>query len=163
MNEEGKKNTAKSYMWVYTTSSHSSKQIRIFEYRSGRAGVNAVDFLDGYNGYLHTDDYKGYGKIEGVTRCLCWSHARRYFTDAIPKDIKSPEATLPTQGLAYCNKLFEIEEKLKNLSPEDRKEEHLKLEKPVLEAFGSWVDLNINGVLAKSKIGQALQLSLIHI
>lgn len=122
MNEEGKKNTAKSYMWVYTTSSHSSKQIRIFEYSSGRAGVNAADFLDGYNGYLHTDDYKGYGKIEGVTRCLCWSHARRYFTDTLPKDIKSLEEILPTQGLAYCNKFFEIEEKLKKLSPEDRKE-----------------------------------------
>lgn len=157
MNEDGKKNTTKSYMWVYTTGSHSNKQIRLFEYRSGRAGANAADFLDGYTGYLHTDGYKGYGKVKGVTRCLCWSHARRYFTDALPKDIKSPEATLPKQGLAYCNKLFEIEKDLKDLPPEVRKEQRLKLEKPVLEAFWVWVDSNINGVLAKSKIGQALQ------
>ena len=64
---------------------------------------------------------------------------------------------MPNQGLAYCNKLFEIEKELKDLSAEDRKEQRLKLEKPVLEAFWSWVDLNINGVLSKSKIGQALQ------
>lgn len=157
MNEDGKKNTTKSYMWVYTTGSHSDKQIRIFEYCTGRAGTNAADFLDGYTGFLHTDGYKGYGKVKGITRCLCWSHARRYFADALPKDIKSADATLPKQGLAYCNKLFEIEKELKDLSSEDRKEQRLKLEKPVLEAFWSWVDLNINGVLSKSKIGQALQ------
>lgn len=157
MNEDGKKNTTKSYMWVYTTSSHSDKQIRIFEYRSGRAGTNAADFLDGYKGYLHTDGYKGYGKVKDITRCLCWSHARRYFTDALPKDINSADATLPKQGLAYCNKIFEIEKELKDLTPEERKEQRLKLERPVLEAFWSWVDSNINRVLAKSKIGQALQ------
>lgn len=157
MNEDGKKNTTKSYMWVYTTGSHSDKQIRLFEYKSGRAGANAADFLYGFTGYLHTDGYKGYGKVKGVTRCLCWSHARRYFTDALPKDIKSPEATLPKQGLAYCNKLFEIEKELKYLSPEGRKEQRLKLEKPVLEAFWAWVDSNINQVLIKTKIGQALQ------
>lgn len=157
MNEDGKKNTTKSYMWVYTTGSHSNKQIRIFEYRSGRAGANAANFLEGYTGFLHTDGYKGYGKIKGITRCLCWSHARRYFTDALPKDIKSADATLPKQGVAYCNKLFEIEKELKDLSPEERKEQRLKLEKPILEAFWSWVDSNINVVLPKSKIGQALQ------
>lgn len=74
MNEADKKNTTKSYMWVYTTSGHSDKQIRIFQYRSGRAGANAADFLEGYKGYLHTDGYKGYGKVKGITRCLCWSH-----------------------------------------------------------------------------------------
>lgn len=157
MNEKDKKNTTKSYMWVYSTSSHSDKQIRIFEYQSGRAGLNAANFLDGYKGYLHTDGYKGYDKVKDITRCLCWSHARRYFADALPKDIKSSEATLPKQGLAYCNKLFEIEKGLKELSPEDRKEERLKLEKPVLEAFWSWVDLNLSTVLIKSKIGKALQ------
>lgn len=144
-------------MWGYTTGRHSNKQIRIFEYCAGRAGTNATDFLDGYTGFLHTDGYKGYGKVKGITRCFCWSHARRYFADALPKDIKSADATLPNQGLAYCNKLFEIEKELKDLSAEDRKEQRLKLEKPVLEAFWSWVDLNINGVLSKSKIGQALQ------
>lgn len=157
MNEDGKKNTTKSYMWVYTTGSHSNKQIRIFEYKSGRAGANAADFLKGYTGYLHSDGYKGYGKVKDITRCLCWSHARRYFADALPKDIKSAEATLPKEGLAYCNKLFEIEKELKDLPPEERKEQRLKLEKPVLEAFWSWVGLNINRVLSKSKIGQALQ------
>jgi len=157
LGEEGKSNTSKSYMWVYSTTRISDKQIRLFDYRPGRAGANAAEFLDGFSGYLHTDAYKGYEKVRNVTRCLCWSHNRRYFADALPKDLKSEEATLPRQGIAYCNELFKIEEKLRDLSPEDRKTQRLKLEKPLLEAYWSWVDLNISTVLAKSKIGQAFQ------
>jgi len=157
LGEEGKSNTSKSYMWVYSTTRNSDKQIRLFDYRPGRAGANAAEFLDGFSGYLHTDAYKGYEKVRNVTRCLCWSHNRRYFADALPKDLKSEEATLPRQGIAYCNELFKIEEKLRDLSPEDRKTQRLKLEKPLLEAYWSWVDLNISTVLAKSKIGQAFQ------
>lgn len=70
--------------------------------------------------------------------------------------------TLTKEGIAYCNKLFEIEKKLKDLSPEERKEKRLQLEKPVLEAFWSWVDLNIDKVLTKSKIGKALQYAKNH-
>lgn len=100
-NEEGKKNTTKSYMWVYSTSTNSERGIRIFKYATGRAGDNAKDFLNGFNGYLHTDAFSGYGKVKDIHHCLCWAHVRRYFTDALPKDMKSPEATLPATGVAY--------------------------------------------------------------
>ncbi len=42
-------------------------------------------------------------------------------------------------GRDYCNKLFEIERKLTDLSPEERKKARLELEKPVLEAFWCWI------------------------
>ena len=64
---------------------------------------------------------------------------------------------MPRQGIAYCNELFKIEEKLRDLTPEDRRIQRLKLEKPLLEAFWSWVDQNGGTVLAKSKISQAFQ------
>ena len=44
------------------------------------------------------------------------------------------------QGIAYCNKLFEIEADLTDMSPEDRYNKRLELEKPVLEAFWAWLD-----------------------
>lgn len=160
LGEEGRKNTSKSYMWVYTTTRNSEQQIRLFDYRSGRAGKNAAEFLEGFSGYLHTDAFSGYVKVKGVVRCLCWSHSRRYYANALPKDLKSEEATLPRQGIAYCNELFKIEEKLRDLSPENRKIQRLKLETPLLEAYWSWVDRNTGTVLAKSKIGQAFQYAL---
>jgi len=160
MNEPEKKNTSKSYMWVYTSSKNSTKPIRVFEYKEGRSGSNAVNFLKGYEGYLHTDGFSGYGKVENITRCLCWSHARRHFADALPKNLKSPEATLPLQAIEYFKKLFEVEDKLKDLSPEDRKKERLRQQMTVLEAYWSWVENNSNRVLPKSRIGKALQYSI---
>ncbi len=37
LNEPGKKNTTKSYMWVYATPKEAERQIRIFEYATGRS------------------------------------------------------------------------------------------------------------------------------
>lgn len=162
MNEEGRKNTADSYMWVYSSGQHSKHPIRIFEYRPGRSGKYPQEFLKGFKGYLHTDAYPGYNKIPEVTRCLCWTHLRRKFVDSLPKDVKSPEATLPSQGISYCNKLFEIEKSLENLSSKQRKSERLKQEKPVLEAFWAWVDSTKGKVLPKSKLSEALTYALNH-
>jgi hypothetical protein len=162
LNEDNNKNTTKSYMWVYSTSVNAEKKIRIFKYSSGRSGNNAKEFLKGFKGYLHTDAYSGYKKVEGIYNCLCWAHVRRYFTDALPKNIQSPEATIPATGIAYCNQLFDLERKFKNLSSEDRKKQRLEKEKPVLEAFWLWVENTNEKVLPKSKIGKALQYALNH-
>ena len=162
LNEEGKKNTTKSYMWVYSTSTNADKGIRIFKYAPGRSGDNAKEFLKGFKGYLHTDGFSGYGKVKDIHHCLCWAHTRRYFKDALPKDMKSSEATLPAKGIAYCNQLFDWERKFKNLSPEDRKIKRLEKEKPLLEAFWSWAEDANGKVLPKSKIGKALQYALNH-
>lgn len=44
----------------------------------------------------------------------------------------------------YCDKLFAIEDSLKDLSDEERFCKRLELEKPVLEALGCWLDsLNV--------------------
>lgn len=156
MNEEGRRNTTDSYMWVYATGQHSKNPIRIFEYQPGRSGKYPQEFLKGFKGYLHTDAYSGYKRVPGITRCLCWTHLRRYFVDALPKDIKSSEATLPSQGIGFCNKLFEIEKTLEKLSREERKRERLIQEKSVLDAFWSWVNSTKAKVLPKSKISEAL-------
>lgn len=162
LKEPGKKNTTKSYMWVYATSKKTERPIRIFKYETGRAGNHAKEFLKGFGGYLHTDAYSGYGKVKGISHCLCWAHVRRYFVDASPKDMKSKEATLPATGIAYCNQLFDWERKFKDLSPEERKKKRLEHEKPVLRAFWSWAKKTQNQVLPKSKIGKALQYALNH-
>lgn len=140
MKEVGRKNTTDSYMWVYSLGEHCKHPIRIFEYQLGRSSKYPEKFLKGFKGYLHSDAYSGYKKIPGITRCLCCTHLRRKFVDALPKYIHNPEATLAGQGILFCNKLFEIEKKLIELSSEECKSERVKQEKPVLDAFWSWVD-----------------------
>ena len=87
---------------------------------------------------------------------MCWSHVRRNFVDALPKDIRDPDDTLSGQGIAYCNEIFAIEITLENLSAEERKSKRLKQEIPVLDAFWAWTDSVQGKVLPKSKLGKAL-------
>ncbi|MBP5717560.1 MAG: transposase, partial [Abditibacteriota bacterium] len=57
------------------------------------------------------------------------------------------------EGLAYCTKLFMIERDLQDLTPEERYEERLKREKPLLDQFKAWADTR--QVSSKSKLGKA--------
>ena len=50
-----------------------------------RGAEGGYRLLDGYRGYLMTDDYAGYNAVaaqEGIERLGCWAHARRKFVEA---------------------------------------------------------------------------------
>ena len=160
LREPERNNRTKSYMWAYSSIAESKSPIRIYDYRPGRSAEFVVEFLRGYSGFIHVDAYAAYRKVKNATLCYCWAHARRKYAEAMPKNLKSTEATLAKRGLEFCNKLFKFEEQFKDLAPEKRKEQRLLLEKPVLEAYWSWVEASLTTVLPKSKLGQALQYSL---
>lgn len=155
LKEPGKTPQSKSYMWLYRTGSDSDPPIVLYDYQPSRSGSHAADYLKDFHGYLHTDGFAGYEKVEGVTRCGCWAHLRRYFVDAIPdKKANGSPPTTAEIGRDYCNKLFEIEKELAPLSPDQRKTERLRLGKPVLEAFWRWLD-SLNP-LPGSRLGKAV-------
>lgn len=72
--EPGRPAKADSYMWVYRTSGDADHPIVLYDYQEGRSGQFAKDYLAGFTGYLHTDGWNGYHKVEdaGVTLCGCW-------------------------------------------------------------------------------------------
>ena len=155
MNEKDRKNTTDSFMWVYGTYKDSGMPIRIFEYHPTRNGDHAREFLNGFHGYLISDAYQGYEKVDDITRCYCWSHLRRYFVDALPADVSQPEATLPSQAIRYCKKLFKIEDEIENLTPNEKKKQRQECSKPVLDAFWLWISENKDNCLPKSKLAKA--------
>ena len=162
LKEENRKNTTKSYMWIYGTGKSSSIPIRIFDYQPGRSGKYPTKFLKEFEGYIHTDAFSGYNKVPGVTRCLCWAHLRRKFVDAIPKDLKDPNSDIASKGIKFCNQLFEIEKEIEEmkLKPDKIKVKRLELEKTVLDAFWSWVESMLSSknrrILPKGKLSTAL-------
>ena len=160
LKEPGRKNTSDSYMWVYCSIRDCKQPVRYFEYQPGRGGKYPEGFLKGYTGYIHTDAYSGYNGVKGVTRCLCYTHLRRAFVDALPKDIHGPEASKPAEAVLRLNKLFEIEKELDSLPPEQKKKERLTREKPLLEAFWSWAEISSAGELPKSKLHTAFHYAL---
>mgnify|MGYP005815878133 CR=1 FL=1 len=140
--EDGKKASSKSYIWIHRTGDYGGPPIILYQYTSTRSGEHAKKFLEGFQGYHVSDAYAGYEKVEGITRCLCFSHLRRYYLDAIPLDSSKKE--IPGSGgaigRAYCDKLFNLERKWKRLSPEDRKRNRLIKSVPVLDAFFAWAE-----------------------
>lgn len=127
-----------------------------YDYRKSKSGENALNYLKGFTGFLHSDGYAGYNRLKDVTRCGCWAHLRRKFVEAVPtgKRLESKPPTPAEVGRDYCNRLFKIEETLSALSPDKRYLKRLELEKPVLEAFWCWID-SLN-VLQGSALGKAV-------
>lgn len=109
LKEEGKKPQSKSYMWLYRTGSDDKHLVVLYDYQPSRSGSHAVEFLKGFHGYLHTDGYSGYNKLEDITRCGCWAHLRRKFVETVPgkKASRTPPTAAET-GRDYCDKLFHI-------------------------------------------------------
>jgi transposase len=169
LREPGREASTQSYMWLYRTS-RDDIPIVLYEYTQGRAGSYPEAFLEGFTGYLHTDGYAGYHRltedkngVKGpVTLVGCWAHARRKYADAL-KALGAKEssgATAIRQGLDYCNKLFKIEEEIKDLTPAGRNERRRNEAQPLMAAYFQWAENISPGVLPKSKLGEAIGYSL---
>lgn len=155
LKEDGKKPQTKSYMWLYRTGNDGKAPIVLYDYQPSRSGDNAASYLKDFKGYVHSDGYSGYNKLDGIIRCGCWAHLRRKFVEAIP-DKRAADAPLTSAeiGRDYCNRLFKVEKSLKDLTPEERFCKRLELEKPILEAFWCWLE-SLN-VLKGSALGKAV-------
>ena len=129
-------------MWLFRSGEYGEPPIILYKYAETRAGDNAVEFLDGFKGYLMCDGYSGYNKVPDSKRTACWAHVRRYLTDAIPKGRQLDYAQPAVQGVFYINQLFHLEDviKAKNTSFDAIKKARLKKEQPIVEGFLSWVD-----------------------
>ena len=142
LHEEGRRAQTKSYMWLFRSGEDGGIPIILYKYSPTRAGDNAVEFLQEFNGYLMCDGYSGYNKVSNAKRTACWAHIRRYLTDAIPKG-KQLDYTQPSvQGMMYINQLFHLEDVIKaeHSSFNAIKKARLEKEKPIVEGFLSWLD-----------------------
>ena len=162
LKEEGRKPTTQSYMWLYRTTERVGPPIVLFEYQPTRGGDHPKRFLAGYKGYIICDGYKVYDNIsEDIILQGCFSHCRRYYTDAVdvvPKEARADCEAM--KGVKFCNKLFDIERRLKKCSDEQRFVKRLELSKPVLEAFFSWASEMSKVALDKTRLGKAINYTL---
>ena len=149
---------AKCYMWLYCTGSDAPTQnalpnIVLYDYQSGRAGQCAVDYLDGYSGYLQVDGYAGYEKTSAML-VGCWAHARRKFKEA---EIAQPQGKTGKANMAlnYIQKLYRLEIQLKDKTPEQKVQVRQEKAKPLLTQFYQWLEKA--NVPPKTSLGKAIQ------
>lgn len=139
LQEPGKKANTNSYEWLYRTSGCAKHPIVLYEYQPTRSSSHPKRFLDGWNGFLHTDGYQGYHTLPDVTVVGCFAHARRKFDEAlksIPAEQRANSSA--ARGLDFCNQLFELERKFAELQPEQKHQKRLELSLPIAEVFLAW-------------------------
>lgn len=167
LKEPDKPAQSQSYMWV-RVGAPPGKRIILYEYHPSRAGEVARQLLEGYQGYLQTDDYAGYhavGKAPDVTHLGCWAHARRKFVEAqqaaAPAKGKAKGKPAPVtkadMALNYIGKLYGIERMARDQSPEERHALRQSDSVPVLAQLRTWLDKTRDTVLPKGALGRALQ------
>jgi len=159
LREPGRKDTSKSYLWVYRGGNHV-----IFDYQQTRGGYHAQQFLHDFKGYLQTDAYSGYRfteKINEITHLGCMAHARRPFAQIAKLSTKEG---LAVKALDYFKKLYAIESFARdnNLTHEDK--HRLRNEKcpPILEEFKNWLLHHVTKVPKQHQLGKAIYYVLNH-
>lgn len=162
MKEPQRKNTSKSYMWLYTTGEFAQKQVRLFRYAPGRGQEYPVGFLKGFQGYLHTDGYAAYGGVADATICMCWAHARRKFVDAIPQGVENISSTIASKAIRQIDALFKLEKDWKGLSAGERQEQRQAEARPLIDALLACLEKSVDKVPNKSKIAIAIRYVLTH-
>ena len=154
LKEPGKTPQSKSQMWAYCNGNvPRAPPIVLFEYQPSRSGDHPKEFLSGAKDfYLLTDGYSGYNAVENAIRSCCWSHQRRKYQEAMPKD--APKDNVARIGFEYCQKLFMLERKFEKLTPDERLKMRIEQSKPILDKYYEWVE-SVNP-LAGSKFADAI-------
>ena len=165
LNEPGRSNTSKSYMWVFCGGDPDHPAV-LYRYEPTRSGAVALDFLDDYQGYIQSDDYNGYdylAKNKGIIHLGCWAHVRRKFFDVVKvrkkhRGKKDNPKGLADQALDYIGALYQIEKHIRaeQLSPEQIYQYRQDRSKPILNAFKIWLDATEPLTPPKGLLGRAI-------
>ena len=115
------------------------------------------ELLSNYKGYLQTDGYAVYDKLERTIPDIrlvgCWVHARRKFHEALDNDSKRSKHVL-----SIFSEMYKHEDvcREKKYSAEKRKLYRNKHLKPLLDKLKEWIEEECIKVTPKSPIGKAM-------
>jgi len=162
LKEPDKPATSKSYMWV-RVGGPPTQPIRLFHYAPSRSGSVASELLEGYQGYLQTDDYAGYNAVaanKGITQLGCWAHARRKFIDAqkatAGKTKNTNKVSKADMAISLIAKLYAIEKITKEADADTRHQIRQQQAVPQLQKIRTWLDKTLHSTLPKGLLGKAV-------
>ena len=159
LNEPGRPNTRKSYMWLARGGPPGSP-VLLYTYRPTRGQDYPLQFLSGYQGYLQTDGYPAYDRVAeaegGITHVGCWAHLRRKFFDAGKASRKTGAAQA---ALAQIATIYRQEKELRN-EYRDKPKVFLAARRekiqPEIEAFNAWLTDKADKVVPSTLLGKAV-------
>ena len=128
----------------------------VYDFTPDRKREGPEKFLEGFKGYLQADAYGGYDEIylgsqETIVEVACWAHARRKFYEA-----RSSSPGRVEMVLAEIRRLYDIEDRARDLSNEQRRELRNRESTPILERISHLIERFTVDTLPKSAMGKAL-------
>lgn len=162
LNEEGKSAQSQSYIWVQRGGPPDSPVV-LYHYDPSRSQEVPLRLLDGFQGYLQTDAYEGYGAVcrkNNLVSVGCMAHARRKFDEALKAqsavDPNQQKSTLAATAIKKIQALYRIERESKHLSDDERLQVRQTRSVPLLEELRHWLDDHLILVPPKSALGKAM-------
>ena len=140
-------------MWAYRS---FELPFNVFDFTVSRHRDGPDEFLEDFQGILLADCYSGFQKIgvrsdERIVHAACWAHARRKILEG-----RSSHPTQAAVLLALVQQLYDLEDRAKVFSGDDRRALRLREAGPILDRIEAYVDDQTPGVLPKSVFAEAL-------
>lgn len=157
LKEPDREPSSQSWMWVQT-GGPPGKPVILFDYSTNCSQEVPTRLLNGYCGYLMTDDYAGYnalGAQDGVERLGCWAHARRKFVEAQKVQPKGKTGRADI-ALKLISKLYGIEIAFKESSDEGRKNGRQDLSLKVMSELKAWMEKTLPYMTTQNALGKAV-------
>ena len=166
-NRTENENRKKSYVWLGIGGPKNKKAV-IYRYCESRNAKFIKPFINGFKGWLQTDEYPGYETAlkehnllypdDKIIHAACLAHVRRKFFDASLNG-KSPGAG---KAVKYIQLIYKKEEELieMNLPPEELVSKRKELIKPVFDEFHEWLLEMEPKVPPTLKFGRAINYAL---
>ena len=154
-----KKAVKRGYVWAYAPGEFESLKAIIYDFKPGRSGAYAREFLGDWRGSLMCDDYAGYKALFASGEVIeggCWAHARRKFHSLY----ETNGSTVAAQALKQIQLLYQHEAVAKGLSPPERLAYRRQHMRPVIDAFDIWLQAQQTLVPPNSAIAKAIRYTL---
>jgi len=145
---------ARAYLWgVIGDGDHPYD---CFHFTADRSRDGPEQFLSGYRGYLQSDAYVCYDSLSKshpeMVQVGCWAHARRKFEQL---HFVTPNLRTHT-ALSYFQRLYDIEDRGRDLGEPQRYELRQDKAKPIVTEFHRWLLEQYDRELPKSKFRAAV-------
>lgn len=136
----GKTKTGRVWVYVFDGSGYQDANpgAVAYYYSPDRKGIHPTDNLANYSGVMQADGYGGYKKLYGnqIIEAACMAHVRRKFHDVI----KLKPSPIAEEALARIGALYDIEDRIRGMSPATRRALRQQHAKPILTDLKVWIE-----------------------
>lgn len=156
----GKTKTGRVWVYVFDGSGYQDTNpgAIAYYYSPDRKGAHPADHLANFSGVMHADGYGGYKKLYGnqIIEAACMAHVRRKFHDVI----KLKPSPIAEEALARIGTLYDIEDRIRGMLPEERRALRQQHAKPILADLKVWIEGVQQTLPQKQKLAEAMRYAL---